>query len=341
MSVRRRVPPAARITLVLGASVAALSGCGGGSPTPAPPLTPGAHAGRRPGHPAAAAGRRLTATRIATLPAPRERTASATLGGDIIVSGGLSSAQSSTQTVWSIQPDGSVRTLAPLPSPIHDAAATALGSSVLIFGGGQTEGSTRVLRARPGPPALVGQLPQALSDLDAVTVGDRAFVVGGWNGSLPSPAVYSATADGHVSLAGRLPVGLRYPAATALNGQVLVAGGEGPGGSSTSTILSWDPTTGQTTRPAQLAAPVSHAAGVTLGGRLYLIGGVRGNQPSDLILSWAPGEPRFQVSGHLPRALADTAAVPFGGGIAVIGGRSADGPVDGVWLLRAAPVSTG
>lgn len=324
-------------SLILGSLAAAVSACGGGSATTATTSPESAAASRNLRRPAQGGALHVTATRVATLPAARERTASATTsGGDIVVSGGLSAAQSSTQSVWSVLGDGSVRTLAPLPSPIHDAAATALGATVLIFGGGQTEGSIRVLRARPAPPALVGQLPQALSDLDAVTIGERAFVVGGWNGSVPNPAVYSATADGHVTLAGHLPVGLRYPAAAALNGQVVVAGGEGTGGSSTRTVLSWDPRTGRTTRPPELPEPVSHAAGIALHGRFFLIGGVRAEQPSDLILSWAPGEPRFQVSGHLPRALADTAAVPFAGGIAVVGGRSANGPVDGVWVLRAA-----
>lgn len=340
MSALRRVLPAARITVGLALVTWALSGCGGGSTTSTPPGS-GAAAGGHSPHRGAPVAVHLTATRIATLPAARERTASATSGASLIVSGGLSAAQSSTSTVWSVQSDGSVRTLPPLPSPIHDAAATALGSSVLVFGGGETEGSTRVVRARPGPPALVGQLPQALSDLDAVTIGDRAFVVGGWNGSVPNPAVYDATVDGQVAAAGHLPLGLRYPAAAAVNGKVVVAGGEGPGGSSTTTVFSWDPGTGQTTRPPRLPTPVSHAAGAALGGRFFLVGGVRGDQPSDLILSWAPGESRFEVAGHLPRGLADVAAVPFEGGIAVVGGRSAAGPVDGVWLLRAGATGAG
>jgi serine/threonine-protein kinase PknK len=270
-----------------------------------------------------------------SLPDAREGTATALYGGDAaIVSGGLSAAGVSTSTVFRIDSLGHASSVASLPGPIHDAAAAEVAGRLLVFGGGQFEGSNRIVQVLPGQPRQVGTLPQALSDLDAGAIGNVAYVAGGWNGSATNPDIYAARPDGSVIRVGTLPIGVRYPAVGALGGKLVVAGGETSAGTPTTTASVFDPATGRVTGLPALPVPTDHAAGAVLGGRFYLIGGLREGVFTDAILSWAPGDSRWRLAGHLPAALADLAAVPFDGGIAVLGGRGASGTVASGTLLK-------
>jgi N-acetylneuraminic acid mutarotase len=278
----------------------------------------------------------LEVARTFSLPAPRERTATTPFGSSLFVSGGLSSAGVSTASVFRITASGSATRSAPLPSPVHDAAAASVGGRLLVLGGGESEGSNRIVELLPGPPHLVGSLPQALSDLDAATIGDTAYIVGGWNGSVTNRDVYAVTSAGAVRSVGSLALGVRYPAAAALTGRVVVAGGETSAGTPTTTAVTFDPASGRATQLPPLPVAADHAAGAVLNGRFYLIGGLHEGVFSDQILSWAPGEARWRRAGHLPAAVADLAASPFAGGIVVVGGRDANGPVASAVLLRPA-----
>ena len=93
--------------------------------------------------------------------------------------------------------------------------------------------------------------------------------------------------------------------------------------------------TGAITRLPRLPVPTDHAAAVTLGGRFYVIGGLRDGTLTRAIVSWAPGETRWRQAGRLPVALADASAVPFGAGVALIGGRAAGGRVRTITVFQA------
>jgi hypothetical protein len=88
------------------------------------------------------------------------------------------------------------------------------------------------------------------------------------------------------------------------------------------------------TRLPDLPAPTDHTAGAALGGRFYVIGGLRRGTFTGAILSWAPGETRWRESGRLPLAVADEGVVALNDGIAVIGGRNAGGKLTRVVLLQ-------
>jgi Kelch motif len=279
---------------------------------------------------------RLAAGPLAPLPEARSGAASAAFGGNVIVSGGLSTAGVSTDTVFRLEQAGAPATLPPLPGPVHDAASSAIGSRLLLFGGGESEGSDRIIALLPGSPTLVGHLPQALSDLVATTIGNTAYVLGGWNGTTTNASIYAVSTSGAATTVGTLPLGLRYPAAAALDGKVIIAGGENTSSVSVTNAYSFDPATHAVTKLPDLPVPTDHAAAAALNGRFYLIAGLRRGEFTDAIISWAPGETRWRSAGHLPQALADLDAAPLGNGIAVIGGRGASGRVASVELLRPA-----
>lgn len=327
-------PPAALLAALL------LCACGGGATSTGtvartsahPPTTPGARRGTHKSPPRASPVLRVSATYH--LPAPRSGAAAAAYGPGVLVIGGLDPATVSTSTVFAVGPTGRAAPAAALPGAVHDAAATAVGGRVLLFGGGASEGSDRVIQVQPGTPRQVGRLPVALSDLDAVTVGHDAYVVGGWDGSTTNAAIFAVTPAGQVSTVGHLPLGVRYPATGVLDGKIIVAGGETTDGSPTSDVWSFDPASGRVSRLPALPQPGDHAAGAVLHGTFYVISGLIRGALTSRILALLPGG-GWLAAGHLPQALNNPTAAPLAGGLAVFGGRGASGTTSSITLLRA------
>jgi N-acetylneuraminic acid mutarotase len=259
----------------------------------------------------------------------------ANFGSAVYISGGLSPAGVSTDTIFRIDPSGATTTAGTLPGALHDAASAALGGRLLVFGGGPSEGSNRIIQVLPGAPKQLGTLPQALSDLVAVAVGNSAYVIGGWNGTQTNSDIYAVDQGGTARKIGSIPLGVRYPAAASLGGKLIVAGGETSASVPTDKVWSVDPGSGQAQPLPALPTATDHASAAILGGRFYLIGGLRGGVFTDAIISWAPGESHWRPSGHLPQAVSDLGAVPFDGGIAAIGGRGGGGQVPNVLLMKA------
>ena len=331
---RLPLPRPALAALTIAAGV--LAGCGGsGSGDRATSTTASSTTATASATTRAARAVALSPGRRLALPAARAGAAVATIRGRVIVAGGLSDADVSTDTVFELRPGGRVASLTPLPGAIHDAASATLGNRVLAFGGGVAEGSDHIVQVLPGRPRRVGTLPQALSDLVAAEIGGTAYVTGGWNGTATNRTIYAVTAAARVRRAGALPLGVRYPAAAALDGRLVVAGGETTSGAPTTEAWSFDPRTGAIARLPRLPVPTDHAAGVTLNGRFYSIGGLRRGTLTPAIVSWAPGERRWRRDGVLPVALSDASAVAYGGGVAVLGGRAATGRVATITLLTA------
>jgi hypothetical protein len=325
---------AALLALVIGIGVGA-AGCGSSSParptsTRTQSITTASSTPAREPRPA-----RLEAAGAFALPAARSGIAAAAFGSSIVAIGGLSPAGVSTTTVFRIDGRGVAGDTLQLPSAVHDAAAEEISGRLLLFGGGRSEGSDRIVAVLPAPPRLIGRLPQALSDLDAVPLGEVVYVVGGWNGSLTNREIYAVRSNGTVTHAGNFPTGVRYPAAGAVGGRLILAGGETTSGDPTSSAWSFDPATGRLARLPDLPFPTDHAAGASLAGRFYVVGGLRRGLFTSAVLSWAPGESHWHAAGQLPAPLADLAAVPFNAGIAVVGGRGPGGPVSTVTLMKA------
>ena len=86
--------------------------------------------------------------------------------------------------------------------------------------------------------------------------------------------------------------------------------------------------------------PLTHAAGASLGGTFFVIGGrsdsLAGQTAS--ILAIDPTTGRVHTAGHLPLALSDLGATTVGGRILAVGGRDAHGGVhDEIWTLEGRP----
>lgn len=272
------------------------------------------------------------------LPAPVQREVAVVSGPGVILVGGLNAAKVSTNGVFRLDPgSGRVSPLGVVPNAFHDAAGAFLRGSVFVFGGGQGQGTSTVqrfdLRTRRG--SVVGQLPRALSDLEAATIGTTAYLVGGYDGRIPRGEIYRTTDGRHFTLAGRLPVGLRYPAVAAVGGDLIVAGGITASGAS-SVVYVFDPATGRTRSIGRLPAPVGHSSALVLGNRVYVVGGADANgHTQGRVIAIDPGARTVLPVPGVAR-VSDAGAVVVAGRGLVIGGETDGRTVATVRILSAA-----
>ena len=277
-------------------------------------------------------------------------------GSGLLILGGLTPASTSTDAVTALDPaTGATHAAGRLATATHDAAAAMLGGRPFVFGGGTATSVATVQAVTRGHvAALAGPLPSVRSDLDGVTVGSVAYLVGGYDGTTNSPSVL-ATGDGqHFRTAARLPVPVRYAAVAALGGQIWVFGGQTASGP-TSAVQRIDPGTGRASVVGHLPQALQGASAVTLDGRIYVAGGQVAAAPgtggsaslttSRSVLVLDPGTARLSLAGQLPLPVAYAGAAVTGGTAAgstayLIGGNDGHRDVPAVTTLRLVAASS-
>jgi hypothetical protein len=258
------------------------------------------------------------------LPAPVERAVAVAWKGRILVAGGLDSARTSAAGVFALDPaTGRLRSIGSLPLAFHDAAASLIGGRLFVFGGGSSTSSEAVQTFDPSTRrgSLVAHLPRPLSDLAAAQLGGSTYLIGGYDGRSPRPEIL-VTHDGErFAVAGRLPLGLRYPAVTAIRGQIVVAGGQTATGLSRA-VYAFDPATGRTRLIGRLPMPVAHAAAIPAGSTVYVAGGINGGGTATGSVTSVDLSTR-SVKTLVTRGakVADAATVRLGATTYLIGGR--------------------
>jgi outer membrane protein assembly factor BamB len=312
--VRRRRLTAAMTLLGAGALVAGLvSLTGRGAPRP----------------PAPGATRALVtvrATPAGALAAAVQDAAVAVAGGRVVLAGGIDAAGSSTGAIVALGGAGAIT--ARLPERQHDAQAVSLAEQVYVFGGGDIASYDHIVAFDPagGPARYAGRLPSLASDVAVAALGGTVYVVGGFDGVAPLDTIVAWRPGGVARVVARLPLGLRYAAVAAVAGRLLIAGGTTASGVSDA-ILSYDPASGTVLQVGVLPGPLTHASAVTLGGRVYVVGGrhaVSGAQTAQII-EIDPVSAVATVVGELPRPLSDAAVARVHGHIVVAGGEDAAG----------------
>jgi len=273
---------------------------------------------------------RVVATR--RLPAPVQLPALALRGRTVLALGGLDSADTSVASVTRIHP-APARAAGTLPQAVHDAGAAALGGRVYVFGGGTAAGAVdAIVQVGRG---VVAHLPEPTSDLEAVRVGNTIMVVGGYTGVQPLRSVLSYTPGGRVQRVAELPHPLRYAAAAAGPGGMLLVAGGTDGVHARDEIVRVDPALHRATVIGRIPFALSHVAGAVLGRTLYLFGG-RSDAGTARRTIWGVDtrSGRVKAAGRLPAGLSDAAAITTGERILLVGGRTRVGRVsDRVWEL--------
>ncbi|MGH3627198.1 MAG: hypothetical protein ACRDRL_07140 [Sciscionella sp.] len=255
------------------------------------------------------------------LPAPLAREVVLASGGELLVAGGLTRSGSSSTAVLRIDPaSGSTHPAGRLAVAVHDAAGALLAGHGVIFGGGQTDSVSMVQALRPhGPARLAGHLPRARSDLVAATIGNAAYLLGGYNGQSLSTSVLRTTNGRDYHVVGHLAAPVRYPAIAARGNQLWVFGGQGAHGP-TDVVQRIDVRTGQARIVGHLGTPLAHASALVVHGDIYLAGGQTRQGTSDLVRRFDPSTATFTVAAHLPVPVRDAGAAVIGDTGYLLGG---------------------
>ena len=274
------------------------------------------------------------------LSAPLSREVVVASGSHLRILGGLDAAQQTVGGVFDLDPaSGALAPVGQLARPVHDAAGAVLGGSDLVFGGGSpaTVSTTQAFRPGTGSAAL-GSLPRPRSDLEAVVVNRRIFLIGGYDGSRTDPAVLATTDGRTFHQVAALPVPVRYPAVAVVDSRIYVLGGSDASGTADSrAIQEIDPATGRAVVVGHLPHPLGHSAAATIGGEVYVAGGEVNGAATSQIERFDPATNRVTAAGQLPEAVSDAGVATLDGVTYLIGGETAGKALSSVVELRTAP----
>jgi N-acetylneuraminic acid mutarotase len=273
---------------------------------------------------------------VAPMPAPRSHLNAVALEGGIFAIGGLPRGGAASSLGFErYEPSTDTWTsLIALPIGTDHSAAAAVGSSIFVFGGTFEQPSTRAYRIDVPPAGAqsaqfaamrwrpIAPLPEPRAAAGAAVVGDRIYLVGGFDATrheLKAAYAYDVAADGWRSIAD-LPTPREHLAVTDYDGQVCAIGGHVGNGIATSTVECYDPATDRWSTRPPLPKPASDFAAVSFEGAIWTAGDdVEVFDGTRWWIGPSLGTPRFGV-----------AAATVGGSLYVIGGFARTPAPDGI-----------
>jgi len=293
--------------------------------------------------------------------------------GKLIVLGGLTPSGASAAGVYSVGTrTGAARRIGALGVAVHDAAGAVTGGRALVFGGGSATSIATVQGftlpgGHGGAAPGLARLPNARSDLAAVTVGAVTYVLGGYDGTRPDASVLATTDGRTFRNVATLKVPVRYPAVAALGGKIFVFGGLTVtglrAGTPVNTIQAVDPARHTCSVIGHLPEPLAGAAAATLHGEVFVAGGestvpqsralgtgttqyhargprvgveTGGARTFTVSTIWAfqPTTGRLLPAGRLQVPVSHAAVTVSGSRAWIVGGESHGVPIAAVQMLR-------
>jgi len=227
-----------------------------------------------------------------------------------------------------------------LPIPLQLPAVAALGTDgALVMGGlDQVDGSSSaILRVSGSAARQAGNLPTALHDAAAATIGSRTLFIGGGNGGSSSSAINLISPGGVTTHLGSLPVGASDVAAAALGDAIYVVGGY-DGSKPLDTIVRVTPA-GRARVVAHMPRPLRYAAVAAAADGIVIAGGTVGTDATDTVLRFDPTTHKVKRIGRLTAPVTHAAAVAVGDETFVIGGRGSNVDSQRATVLAVNPVS--
>ncbi|HRA66666.1 MAG TPA: LuxR C-terminal-related transcriptional regulator [Caldilinea sp.] len=182
------------------------------------------------------------------------------------------------------QPSSSWLPLESLPMPLANLAATTLGQTLYVAGGSSRPS------AAAGDPVIsdqllgydelfnqwrvVNKLPYPIAGAGLVADDDSLYLIGGWDGHNMRDEIWRYTPGARAGweLVGRLAKGRAFLGASAVRGDIYVAGGY-DGERELKLLELFSPLTGETRELTPMAAPRGGLALVYDGVALYALGG--------------------------------------------------------------------
>jgi N-acetylneuraminic acid mutarotase len=205
---------------------------------------------------------------------------------------------------------------------VHDAAAARIGTHDIVFGGGSASSSDVVQELRPGAQSVViGHLPEVRSDANAVVIGARALIVGGYIGKAALRDVLETTDGTTFRVFARLPIGVRYAAVAVLGTTIYVFGGQTTSGADTDAVQTVD-AAGNARILTHLRNTFAHAFAIANGTHVLVGGGEHGSTTRRVTFSFDTRTARATSTPDAPFAIQDTAVSSKGDAAYIAGGEA-------------------
>lgn len=224
------------------------------------------------------------------MPNPRHGAASAVVDGKVYLIGGFVGLQDLVGAVDEYDPATNTwKTIAEAPTLRGHMTAAAHDGLIYVFGGSPRAGTfsnalsvVEVFDPKLGLWASLGPMPMPLKLATAETIGDRIYLVGGFNGpDFGDLWEYDPTSDTWTEKAS-MPSPRAAHGSAVVDGRILVFGGFSTGGGMSARTFQYDPDTDVWTQTADLPVTGFGTVGVASGGQLLAIGGV----PSEAGTAW-------------------------------------------------------
>jgi len=193
------------------------------------------------------------------------------------------------------------------------------------------------------------------TEFSGCIINGKLYAIGGRQGSVQIPAwsdsveEYDPETD-QWKVVGQVPTRRKFATASALNGKCFVIGGQigvaGSRGTATAAVESFDPSTGQWEKHADLITGRFAAASAAIGDKLYVVGGTSGSTLATLEVydpdrdSWSQKASMSGPRGYLGAGVIDSKLYVVGGG-AYLQAPALDlveeyNPASDSWRIRSA-----
>ena len=228
-------------------------------------------------------------------------------------------------------------------APGSNVAAGVPGNPPVVI----TGATTNTTAASQISASTVANLPRPRSDHSAVTIGSTTYIVGGYDGSRPDADIWATTDGRRYTLAGTLPIPVRYGAVATHDGRIYIFGGEEVGGAQDGAAIAsvqlFDPSTHHSRVIGTLTQALAGATAFDVAGHLYLAGGVSNTTaatpaaPAKLsdnatkaIWAWDTKTNQPLAAGELPVPVAYAGSAITYGRAWVVGGENQGHPLNSV-----------
>ncbi|HSR70210.1 MAG TPA: kelch repeat-containing protein [Acidobacteriota bacterium] len=268
------------------------------------------------------------------MPTPRQEVATALLGGDMYVLGGLTDTIPGTATVEVFDTAaGQWRAAPPLPRGIHHGSAAVLDGKIYSVGGfgaavpifGNPIADVYEFDPDLGAWQVRAPLPSVRGSLFTVALQGRLYAIGGRDtvNSRTDVTVYDPVQN-QWSQAAPLPLGLDHLAAAVVEGKIYVAGGRVTQGGfflrNDPSAFVYDAQLDQWSPLADLPTPRSGHAAASVAGFLLVVGGEEPGRVFNQNEAYAPAEDRWISLPDLPTARHGLAIASVGNRMFTAGG---------------------
>jgi hypothetical protein len=187
-----------------------------------------------------------------------------------------------------------------------------------------TRASPSPAGASPGHWAIKADVPTPRSEVAAASVGNRIFVLGGYD---PAAATANEEYDPATDTWRQrsvIPIGLNHAGAAAIGDKLYLVGGYGGGSRPLDSLLEYEPAADAWRQLAPLPTARGALAVATLDDRLYVLGGVSADGLTGKLEVYNPVSDHWEERQPMPTARDHFALAAVGGKLYAIGGRLGD-----------------